>query len=388
MQYGLDDKYTKPETDAKRALFSLVKEKLWNKVLARIKQLPTLAAVAELFFKDESGLTTFAVASFYKAPVEVLESMILLGKLDAEKRNILDIANIDLRLPLHHIAYFHPDPAATKLLVRHNPSALLAKNTDGRTPRYYAIKFNKSPSAVALLCKLAIAYEHGHFYGLIRLCGTSYALQALAVRYTDDAPLLVLNQCDSWPAARARIEKIPTQAAIEEILEKDEKGGTAFFNAIVADAPVELLERMFELGKQDTTKREIVKVCDRDGYTTLLLAAMHRSDAATIKLLARDDPGALFFALNIALVHNKKSAAVVSLLRKCFTAWEHGNISALIDLCGESDVLLWCKEYVERHLVQVHAAAWHASDLAIIKPLIREPPLLLVPLLLVDLLNC
>jgi len=52
-------------------------------------------------------------------------------KLDAEKRNILDIADIYLRILLHNTAHCHPDPAATKLLIRHNPSSLLAKETGG-----------------------------------------------------------------------------------------------------------------------------------------------------------------------------------------------------------------------------------------------------------------
>ena len=74
--------------------------------------------------------------------------------------------------------------------------------------------------------------------------------------------------------------------------------------------------------------------------------------------------------LKYALEFNKKSTAVVSLLRKCNAAWEHSNISALIDLCGESDVLLVNKEYVERH--PVHFAANVAADIAILKPVIRE----------------
>jgi len=83
-------------------------------VLARIKQQRTQAAVAELFYQDEVGLTALAVAAIREAPVEVLESMILLGKLDVKKRNILDIANNYLYLPLHITTELHPDPAAVK----------------------------------------------------------------------------------------------------------------------------------------------------------------------------------------------------------------------------------------------------------------------------------
>ena len=204
----------------------------WNKVLARIKRLAAKAAVAELFYQCELGGTAFAVASARKAPLEVLGSMLVLGKLDPKKRNILDIADPDLALPQHSIAQEHPDPAATKLLVRHRPPALLAKTDEGALPLDYAIKFNKSPAVVALPCKLATAYKHGHFSGLIRLCGTSDELQALAVSSTEDLPLLVLCQCDSWDAASARIETSPTQETVDELHEKDEAGRAAFATAI------------------------------------------------------------------------------------------------------------------------------------------------------------
>jgi len=75
--------------------------------------------------------------------------------------------------------------------------------------------------------------------------------------------------CESCEAAYARIKKILTQAAIEEMHEKDEAGRTAFTTAVVADAPVELLERMAELGKQDTKKRSIATIGDKDGYCPL-----------------------------------------------------------------------------------------------------------------------
>ena len=184
----------------------------------------------------------------------------------------------------------------------------------------------------------------------------------------------MLCQCDSWEAASKRIETSLAQAAIEEMHEKDEEGHTAFAFAIVGDSPFALLESMFELGKQDTMEREIVTVSDKEDYTTLQLAVMHRTDAAATKLLAREDPRALHWALHHALEYNKKSnkksTAVVSLQRKCLTAMEHGNISALIDLCGESDTLLLVKKYVERH--QVHHVAMHASDIVILKPVICD----------------
>jgi len=103
---------------------------------------------------------------------------------------------------------------------------------------------------------------------------------------------------------RKRIETIPTQATIEEMHEMDEEGRTPFATAVVTDAPVELLERMIELDKQDTMKRNIGMVCDGEGRTTLQLATEHRTDAATIKLVVSENPGALFFALKYALEYN------------------------------------------------------------------------------------
>ena len=140
---------------------------------------------------------------------------------------------------------------------------------------------------MALLRKLTTAYKHGNFSAPIHLCGTSDTLQALAVRSTDEVPLRGLCDCGSWETVCARIEKIPTQVAIEEMHEKDEERRTAFATAVVADAPVELLESMVELDKQDTKERNIMSVCNKDEMSPLALAAMHSSDTATIKLLAR-----------------------------------------------------------------------------------------------------
>jgi len=97
------------------------------------------------------------------------------------------------------------------------------------------------------------------------------------------------------------------------------------------------------------------------------IASMANTDVATIQLLARETPGAMFNALQLA--EKFENDAVVSLLRKCLAAWEHSNISALIDLCDESNRLKVFKEYVERH--PVHHAARSASGIAIIKPVIR-----------------
>jgi len=110
------------------------------------------------FFLDELGATALGVACYCKAPVEVLESTFDLGKLDAKKRSILDIANTQRCLPLHHIALHHPDPAAIKLLVGHYTSALLAKcSLNDVTPLVYAIQFNTSPAVVSLMRELTAA---------------------------------------------------------------------------------------------------------------------------------------------------------------------------------------------------------------------------------------
>jgi len=83
--------------------------------------------------------------------------MINRGEVDAEKRNILAIADIDLCLPLHHIARGHHDPAAIKLLARHYPQSLLMKNIYGVTLLDFAIDHNPSPAVVSLLRELTVA---------------------------------------------------------------------------------------------------------------------------------------------------------------------------------------------------------------------------------------
>ena len=104
---------------------------------------------------------------------------------------------------------------------------------------------------MALLRKLTTAYKQGDIGGLVQLYGRSDVLTVLVARSTRDAQLCVLCQCGLWDKAVVRIGKIATQAAIEEMHEKDEKGRTALATAIVADAPVKLLKRMVELDKQD-----------------------------------------------------------------------------------------------------------------------------------------
>ena len=57
------------------SLYVLCCRESWDKIPARIKQLPTQAAVAELFSQDERGWTALAVAATV-APLEVLESLL------------------------------------------------------------------------------------------------------------------------------------------------------------------------------------------------------------------------------------------------------------------------------------------------------------------------
>jgi len=135
----------------------------------------------------------------------VVESLINLCKLDVSKRNILDIPNNRLCLSLHLAAAKCPKPEIIKLLVRHNPPALVAEDKGGVNPLDYAIGSNKSPNVVILMRKLTMAYQHGHFSALIRLCGTSDSLKTLALRSTDDVPLIVFCNCDSWEVALKRI---------------------------------------------------------------------------------------------------------------------------------------------------------------------------------------
>ena len=102
-------------------------------------------------------MTVFTLASWLKAPVEVVESMTNLSKLDAKKRNVLGIVNIYLCLPLHFTAKYHPDPAAIKLLVGHHPQALLAEDKYGNTPLDLAIQVNENPAVASLVRELTAA---------------------------------------------------------------------------------------------------------------------------------------------------------------------------------------------------------------------------------------
>jgi len=179
------------------SLYVLCCRKSWDKVLARIKKLPTQAAIDELFSQDELGCTVLARASIHKAPVEVLESM--LAKLDASKRNILVIADIDLCLPLHTIAQYHLDPAAIKLLVSHHPPALLAKTEVDQTPQDCAIEHNESPAVVALLHELTPSYEIRDYPALITFCDPSPVLIHLHSLSLRSAAMLCLERIKTTP---------------------------------------------------------------------------------------------------------------------------------------------------------------------------------------------
>jgi len=144
-----------------------------------------------------------------------LESMILLGKLDAEKRNILDIANMRLRLPLHYTAWHHPDPAAIKLLVLHHPSTLHAQTTDGHTSLDHAILSNESSAVVILMRKLVTAHSLRDLQSLIRLCGPTPTLSHLHSLSLRTAAVLCLERIKTTPVPPPAC---PTTVAAIELL--------------------------------------------------------------------------------------------------------------------------------------------------------------------------
>jgi len=118
--------------------------------------LATALSSHSCWLPDELGRTVLYVVA-EDGTVEVLESMLRLAKLDAKKRNILDIADNALCRPLHRMAQRHPDPAAIKLLVSHHPQALLAKDKFGNTPLDCTIMLNKFPAVVSLVRELTAA---------------------------------------------------------------------------------------------------------------------------------------------------------------------------------------------------------------------------------------
>jgi len=180
----------------------------WDKVIARINRLPTQATVDELFYQDELGETAFAVAALV-APVEVLENMLELGKLDAAKRNIMDVAGSDGCLPLHYAAepaneeYAHLDNAAPliRCLIRHQPKALLAKDKGGKTPLDVAVVHAKikgedggaDTESLVLLRKATAAYRTRDYPALSALCGNSTTLDQLHSLSLRSATMLCLE---------------------------------------------------------------------------------------------------------------------------------------------------------------------------------------------------
>ena len=242
--------------------------------------------------------------------------------------------------------------AQVQVLVRCQPELLKAPS-----PLQTAAK---DPESMSLVRKLTIAYKHGHFSALIRLCGTSSPLEALAASSTDDLPLLVLSKCASWGAMASRI----ASAATAEFFEEGGGGRTAFAHAVAGDAPVSLLHLCV------SRCPAVVRVYDKNSYFPLLLAAMHRSDTMVIRLLARSHPAGLPVALAGARAHNADNEAVVDLLAECDDAMDRGDFAAVMDLCGESDVLQAYARYSQKY--PVHHAAMYESDLAKFQELIDE----------------
>ena len=331
-----------------------------RELLARIKQRPTQAAVPELFHQNELGGTALAFASSYKAPVEVLETMINLAKLDAEKRNILDITCSDLRLPMHIVANRHPDLAAIKLLVRHHHSALLAMSREGASPLDYAIQVPRrcGPPAQAHHCLRARTLLRRH-----PPLGTSPTLEAIAVRSTDDVPLLVLCQFNSWEASSARSQNSPTQVTINEMHSKDENGRTAFATAVVADARVEVLES--ELGKQDTKVRKIARVCDKDSAPPLGLA-LYSTDAATSSYWLARTLDRCTVPLNLPSSTTRRAPLSCPFCASASLQWSTATSPPSSTSVASPTSYWW------RRRCPVHHAAEFAGDIAIIKPVIRE----------------
>ena len=355
----------------------------------------TEEAVAELFVvHGPECLTPMMVAILKRAPVEVFVSMLILSRIDPEKRNILNMSpNPDYyMLPLHAAAVNHLDPEIIKLFICGFPEALLLCANGSLLPKHLAHEHGDSanrvdnPAVPSLLIAATDAFSQTDHPRMIELCGTDAAWNHFFVPASWS--LLVLCQNKLWDDVADRIAGLSAREASGELYEKDEKGRTAFATAVADGATLELLQSMIELDRETTADRyktivhveldrettvdrnkTIVHVKTHAGDYPFYLAAIHRAEPAVIKLMTREHPGCLDGALELAIMY-KRSTDIVSLLRKCCTAWENGNIAALIDLCGESARLLFMKKYAKKF--PVHHVVQHANSTAILKPVFRE----------------
>ena len=93
----------------------------WEAMRERIETIPTQDAIEEMHAKNEEGRTAFATAMVGGATVELLESMVELGKQDTKKRKIATVCETDGCPSLALAAEYRTDTATIKLLPRENP---------------------------------------------------------------------------------------------------------------------------------------------------------------------------------------------------------------------------------------------------------------------------
>ena len=134
------------------------------------------------------------------------------------------------------------------------------------------------------------AYKAHDFPHLIELCGTSDALETLvAAHVNEDLSLHALNYRDEWDKVIARINRLPTQIAVDELFFQDELGKLAFLITCSVEA-LEVLESMLELGKLDAAKRNIMDTADNDDWFPLHYATTPRRKALKIMLTKTTQP--------------------------------------------------------------------------------------------------
>jgi len=107
-----------------RALYNLVISQQWQVAITHIQSLADGDAVDQIFFQGKGGYTAIMRACRSSAPLEIVQVMITMAKLDSRKRCLLAITCNNGLIALHWAAWCHSDPAVLELLIREHPLAL------------------------------------------------------------------------------------------------------------------------------------------------------------------------------------------------------------------------------------------------------------------------
>jgi len=95
------------------------------------------------------------------------------------------------------------------------------------------------------------------------------------------------------PVAITHIQSLVDGDAVDQLFFQDQYGWTAFVDASLRSAPLELYQLMITKAKLDSRKRCLLAIINQRGETALRYAAANHSDPAVLELLIREHPLAL-----------------------------------------------------------------------------------------------